>query len=88
LGKVGILLPEEAREKCQKVLGNVAHGLGRADGLTLGEFIEETYAPWVRTNRVRTVGNTLEKLHRQFRTWFSEPLSARQARADHEISLA
>jgi hypothetical protein len=43
LGKVGALLPEEAREKCQKVLGNVAHGhhplqdLGGTDGLTLGQ---------------------------------------------------
>jgi integrase len=81
LGKVGTLLPDEARARCQKVLGNVAHGrhplhgLDGADGLTLGEFIETTYTPWVRTNRVRTAASTLEKLHRQFRTWFSEPLS-------------
>jgi Arm DNA-binding domain len=26
LGKVGTLLPDEARARCQKVLGNVAHG--------------------------------------------------------------
>jgi len=26
LSKVGALLPDEAREKCKKVLGNVAHG--------------------------------------------------------------
>lgn len=82
LGKAGTLLPAEAREKCQKVLGNVAHGrhplhgFSGLDGLTLGQFIDETYTPWVRTNRVRTAGNTLEKLHRQFRTWFSDPLSA------------
>jgi hypothetical protein len=42
LGKVGTLLPDEAREKCQKVLGNVAHGrhplygLSGPDGPTLG----------------------------------------------------
>ncbi len=53
LGKVGILRPDEARERCQKVLGNVAHGrhplqgLG-GDGLTLGQFIDESYAPWAR----------------------------------------
>jgi hypothetical protein len=82
LGKVGTLLPDEAREKCQKVLGNVAHGrhplhgLSGVDGVTLGQFIEETYTPWVQTNRVRTAENTLEKLHRQFGTWFSDPLSA------------
>jgi integrase len=81
LGKVGTLLPEEAREKCQNVLGNVAHGRHplhglEGDGLTLGQFIEETYRPWVTANRVRTATNTLEKLHRHFRTWFSEPLTA------------
>ncbi len=82
LGKVGTLPPAEAREKCRKVLGNVAHGrhplhdLSGTDGPTLGQFIEETYTPWVRANRVRTAGNTLEKLHRRFRAWFPEPLSA------------
>jgi len=49
LGKVGIVAPEEARERCQKVLGNVAHGLhplhgvGGTDGITLGMFIADTY---------------------------------------------
>jgi hypothetical protein len=49
LGKVGTLLPDEARERCQQVLGNVAHGrhpmhgLG-GDGLTLGQFIDDLYA--------------------------------------------
>ena len=82
LVKAGTLLPSEAREKCQKVLGNVAHGrpplhgLSGMDGLTLGKFIEETYTPWVLTNRIRIAGNTLEKLQRLFRTWFSDPLSA------------
>jgi len=33
LGKVGDLLPDEAREKCQKVLGNVAHGRHPLSGL-------------------------------------------------------
>ena len=80
LGKVGALLPDEARDRCQKVLGNVAHGrhpmhgLG-SDGLTLGQFIDETYAPWVKTNRPRTAANTLDKLRRHFGTWFAEPLS-------------
>ncbi len=80
LGKVGALLPDEARERCQQVLGNVAHGrhpmhgLG-GDGLTLGQFIDETYAPWVNANRPRTAANTLDKLRRHFGTWFAEPLS-------------
>jgi hypothetical protein len=48
LGKVGELLPDEAHGKCQKVLGNVAHGrhplsgLFGPDGPTLGEFVQET----------------------------------------------
>lgn len=52
LGKVGALAPEEARERCQKVLGNVAHGrhplhgIGGSDGMTLGMFIEDTYTTW------------------------------------------
>jgi integrase len=80
LGKVGALLPDEARDRCQKVLGNVAHGrhpmhgLG-GDGLTLGQFIDDTYTPWVKANRPRTAANTLEKLNRLFGTWLPEPLS-------------
>jgi integrase len=72
----------EAREKCQKVLGNVAHGrhplhgLNGVEGLTLGEFIDECYAPWAKANRSRTAANTLDKLKRYFGTWFAEPLSA------------
>jgi integrase len=52
------------------------HGLGGIDGLTLGQFIEETYTPWVRASRARTAANTLEKLYRLFRTWYPEPLTA------------
>ena len=80
LGKVGALLPDEARDRCQKVLGNVAHGrhpthgLG-GDGLTLGQFIDDSYAPWVKANRPRTAANTLEKLNRLLATWLAEPLS-------------
>ncbi|MFI4891454.1 MAG: tyrosine-type recombinase/integrase [Steroidobacterales bacterium] len=80
LGKVGALRPDEARDKCQQVLGNVAqgrpplHGLN-GEGLTLGQFIRETYAPWATANRPRTAENTLEKLNRLFGTWFAEPLS-------------
>jgi hypothetical protein len=79
LGKVGTLRPDEARDRCQKVLGNVAHGRHPLHGLngegqTLGQFIDEAYVPWVRANRPRTA-NTLDKLKRHFGTWFAEPLS-------------
>jgi integrase len=80
LGKVGTLQPGDARDKCQKVLGNVAHGRHplhglNGEGLTLGQFIDEAYVPWVKANRPRTAANTLEKLKRHFGTWFAEPLS-------------
>src|ERR1700732_1989918 len=82
LGKVSTVAPEDARERCQKVLGNVAHGrhplhgLGGTDGITLGMFMADTYTTWVKASRPRTAANTLEKLHRLFRTWDPEPLTA------------
>ena len=82
LGKADTLLPDEARERCQKVLGNVAHGrhplhgLGGTDGITLGKFIADTYMTWVKASRPRTAADTLEKLYRHFRTWYPEPLTA------------
>jgi hypothetical protein len=45
LGQVGALTPDEARERCEKVLGNLAHGRlpfhgidGASQCPTLGEF--------------------------------------------------
>jgi integrase len=82
LGKADTLLPDEERERCQKVLGNVAHGrhplhgLGGTDGITLGKFIADTYMTWVKASRPRTAADTLEKLYRHFRTWYPEPLTA------------
>jgi integrase len=82
LGKADTLQPDEARERCQKVLGNVAHGrhplhgIGGTDGITLGKFIADTYTTWVKASRPRTAADTLEKLYRHFRTWYPEPLTA------------
>ena len=82
LGQAETIEPDEARERCQKVLGNVAHGchplhgLGGTDGNTLGVFIADTYTPWVKARRPRTATDTLEKLYRHFRTWYPEPLTA------------
>jgi integrase len=82
LGHAGSIDPDEARERCQIVLGNVAHGrhplqgLGGTDGITLGMFIAETYTTWVHASRPRTAADALEKLHRHFRTWYPEPLTA------------
>jgi hypothetical protein len=82
LGQAETIEPDEARERCQKVLGNVAHGrhplhgLGGIDGITLGIFIADTYTTWVKASRPRTAADTLEKLYRHFRTWYPEPLTA------------
>ncbi len=82
LGKVGTLAPEEARERCQKALGNFAHGrhplhgTGGTDAITLGMFIADTYTTSVKASRPRTAANTLEKLHRLFRTCYPERLTA------------
>lgn len=82
VGKVGAVSPEEARGRCQKVLGNVAHGrhllhgLGGTDGMTLGMFIADAYTTWVKASRPCTAADTLEKLYRHFRTWYPEPLTA------------
>lgn len=82
LGQAGSIEPDEARQRCQIVLGNVAHGrhplhgLGGTDGVTLGMFIAQTYTTWVHASRPRTAADTLEKLYRHFRTWYPEPLTA------------
>lgn len=81
LGKVGELTPDEARERCQRVLGNVAHGrppmfgIDVADAVTLGAFIEETYSPWLRANRPKSAAGTLERIERHFADWKQRPLT-------------
>jgi len=82
LGKVGELTPDEARERCQRVLGNIAHGrpplagIDGTDAETLGAFIQSTYAPWLRANRPRSAEATLSTLERHFGRWGAEPLTA------------
>lgn len=81
LGKVGELTPDEARERCEKVLGNVAHGraplygVNAAEGLTLGDFIEDVYKPWVHAHRPRTAEGTLWRLNLHFSQWYGKPLT-------------
>ena len=82
IGQEAMIEPDEARERCQKILGNVAHGrhplhgLGGTDGITLGMFIADMYTSWVQASRPRTAADTLEKVYRHFRTWYPEPLTA------------
>ncbi len=82
LGKVGPLTAEQARHRCELVLGNVAHGREPTFGLdgvaplTLGDFIESTYAPWVRVNRPRSADDRVARLDYCFRDWNDHPLTA------------
>jgi integrase len=82
IGKVGELTPDEARERCEKVLGNVAHGrpplhgLDGAEGLTLGQFITDTYSPWAKAHRPRTANGTLDRIRLHFSSWYGRPLSS------------
>src|SRR5690348_12956898 len=52
LGSAETLTPDEARERCQRVLGNVAHGchplhgIQGSDGMTLGIFVADAYSTW------------------------------------------
>jgi integrase len=80
IAAVGKLTPDEARERCQIILGNVAHGrapLHGIDGtstLTLGEFIKETYDPWLRANRPRSAAQSLQRLETVFARWQTTPM--------------
>jgi integrase len=81
LGKVGQYTPDEARERCEKALGNLAHGrhplhgLDGDEGPTLGQFITDTYAPWAQAHRPRTAKMTLDRVKLHFAKWYGQPLS-------------
>ncbi len=82
LGKVGELTPDEARERCEKVLGNVAHdrpplhGLtGVVEGPTLGDFIEAHYKPWLSAEKPNSADRTLQRIKTCFGEWYSTLLT-------------
>ena len=66
LGNVESLTPQEARERCRKVLGNVVHGnhplhgIQGSEGMTLCMFIADAYTTRINASRPRTAANTLE----------------------------
>lgn len=80
LGKVGQLTAEQARHRCELVLGNVAHGrqptagLDKTTPITLGQFIETHYTPWAKANRPRSASASLARVERCFRKWYDRPL--------------
>ena len=82
LGKVGELTPDEARERCEKVLGNVAHERPPLHGLTgavevptLGAFIENDFKPWLTAERPGSAERTLQRIKTCFGEWYSRPLT-------------
>lgn len=81
IGKVGHLTPDEARARCEKMLGNVAHGrqvshgIDGADAFTLGEFLTGTYERWYRVNRPRTADKNLSRLRSVFAKWLPLPFT-------------
>lgn len=82
LGREGELTPDEARERCEKVLGNVAHGRAPRAGIdgaddagpTLGEFIADTYRPWLLANRPKGAERSLQRIATCFGAWYPKPL--------------
>jgi len=83
LGREGELKPDEARDRCEKVLGNVAHGRAPFDGIdgaeseTLGDFITNSYSPWLTAHYSEDAANkTLTRLKRYFGKWYTTALTA------------
>jgi integrase len=75
IGTVGALTPAQARDRAEKVLGNVAHnraplaGLDANGGISFGDFINQKYKPWAQANRPRSADYTLGRLNRCFGKW-------------------
>ena len=82
IGKVGELTPDEARERCQRVLGNIAHGrppLHGFDGAdqspTFERFLEDQFAPWLRAEKPNSAERTLQRIKTCFGDWYAKPLT-------------
>lgn len=67
LGRVGVITPAQARDKALALLGDVAKGIDpsetnkKNDKLSLKQFIEQEYVPWVKEHRKagrKTLGHT------------------------------
>jgi integrase len=81
LGKVGQYTAEQARDRCERVLGNVAHDRPPLEGLegtdstpTLAVWLEDTYEPWLKATKPRGADYTIEVIERYFKTWLTDSL--------------
>lgn len=75
IGAVGVMTPDEARERASKILGNHAHGRdpfdglgGRRAGSTLAAFIENTYSPHLGATRPNGATATVKRLTARFKS--------------------
>ena len=81
IGTVGILTPFEARDRAQRVLGNLAHGrepdhglVGTGSRISLGAFIDGQYRDWADSHYTDP-NSTLDRLRRCFRQWYESPIA-------------
>jgi integrase len=95
IGKVGEFTPDEARERCELVLGNIAHDRQPLEGIetaaaamTLGSFIRDHYAEWLSVNRPKTADKALWHLKKIFSDWYKKPLEAITVRDMEALKLA
>lgn len=65
IGRAGVLTPAQARDKAHSILGDAAKGIDPSESrkkklkLTLKDFIDNEYAPWVKEHRksgIKTLG--------------------------------
>lgn len=80
LGRVGVLMPPQAREKAIKVLADYARGCDPQQAKkqkqgtpTLKVFINKDYGPWIKTHNI-SGSEALKTIDRHFSYLFDRPL--------------
>lgn len=88
LGHYGKITLTQAKELAKQYLGAISSGIdpqhqkkmvkaeakkAKQDAITLKEFIDDVYTPWVKTNR-KSGSHTLMLLDRYFSHWYSQEM--------------
>lgn len=96
IGNVNDLTPDEARDHCSVILGNFASGRDvrsglpgseTAAGVTLGDYIERTYAPYQR-GEFKSAEKTLQRIKLLFGEWYPLQLAGITAKQIDEWKAA
>lgn len=80
IGKVGTLKPDQARDRAADLIHQAKKGIDpmaekrRERGLTLGQYIEQKYGPWVEAHR-KDGAATIARINSCFHELFKFPLS-------------